>query len=191
VADGTADAFKSNVALPSYAAGLLQSGTTYYWRVDEVNAVGGKIKGPVWTFGTLPDIPINDPNLVGWWTFDEGRGSRVVDWSGHGRHGTLHGTPAWGDGYDGSGMAFHGPLSGDYVEITGYPGVLGKQDRTCAAWIQTLTTGDIRLGLQPTREVELHVQADNGNPSLRVECQGGVFGWTDLRDGNGITSPPY
>ncbi len=187
VTDGTADAFKGNVSLPNYATGPLQSGTTYYWRVDEVNAVGGKIKGPVWTFMTLPAIAIDDPNLVGWWTFDEGRGSRVVDWSGHGHHGTLHGTPTWADGYDGMGMAFDGPLSGDYVEITGYPGVLGKHDRTVAAWIQTATTGDIMgwgLGTD-TQKWVFRVQTDNGNPgSIRLEVQGGrICGWTDLRDG--------
>jgi hypothetical protein len=187
VAEGTADTPKGKVVLPSYATGPLQPGTTYYWRIDEVNAVGGKVEGPVWTFTTLPVIPISDPNLVGWWTFDEGRGSRVVDWSGHDHHGTLYGTSAWADGYDGTGMAFNGPLSGDYVEITGYPGVLGTQDRTVAAWIQTTTTGDIMawgLGTN-TQKWNFRVQTDNGNPgSLRVEVQGGrICGWKDLRDG--------
>ncbi len=187
VADGTGDTSKGNVPLPSYATGLLQSGTTYYWRVDEVNSAGGKIKGPVWTFATLPDISISDPNLVGWWSFDEARGSRVVDWSGHGRHGGLVGTPTWTNGYDGAGMAFDGPLSGDYVEITGYPGVLGKHDRTVAAWIKTTTTGDI-LGwglATDTQKWVFRVQTDNGNAgSLRLEVQGGrICGWTDLRDG--------
>ncbi len=187
VAEGTGDTFKSNLMLTRYATGLLQSGTSYYWRVDEVNAAGGKIKGPVWTFTTLPEIAITDPNLVGWWTFDEGRGSRVVDWSGHGHHGTPHGTVAWADGYDGAGMAFHGPLSGDYVEIAGYPGVLGKHNRTVAAWIQTITTGDIMAwGLATdTQKWNFRVQSDNGNDgSLRVEVNGGrICGWTDLRDG--------
>jgi len=187
VTDGTQDAFKGKLSLPSYATGLLQASTTYYWRVDEVNAVGGKVKGPVWTFTTLPVIPIDDPNLAGWWTFDEGRGSRAVDWSGHGHHGTLNGTPTWVDGYDGTAMAFDGPLSGDYVEIPGYPGVLGKHDRTTAAWIQTITTGDIMAwGLQTnTQKWNFRVQEENGNPgSIRVECQGGrICGWTDLRDG--------
>jgi len=187
VTDGAAETFKGKQALMTYATGLLSDGTTYYWRVDEVNAVGGKVKGPVWTFTTLPVIAVADPNLVGWWTFDEGRGSRVVDWSGHGRHGTLHGTPTWADGYDGAGMAFDGPLSGDYVEVTGYPGVLGKQDRTVGAWIQTTTTGDIMAwGLATdTQKWNFRVQADNGNDgSLRVEVQGGrICGWTDLRNG--------
>ena len=188
VVEGTADTSKGNLSLPSYATGLLQPDATYYWRVDEVNAVGGKVKGAVWTFTTLPVIPIADPNLVGWWTFDEGRGSRAVDWSGHGRHGTLHGTPTWAEGYEGTALAFGGPWSGDYVEITGYPGVLGKHDRTVAAWIQTTAPGDIvAWGLQTdTQKWNLRVQTDNGNAgSLRVEVAGGgrICGWTDLRDG--------
>jgi hypothetical protein len=187
VAGGAADTFKANLLFPSYATGLLQSATTYYWRVDEVNAVGGKIEGPVWTFTTLPDIPISDPNLVGWWTFDEGGGSRVVDWSGHGRHGTVYGTATRVEGYDGTGMAFHGPLSGDYVEITDYPGVLGTHDRSVTAWIQTITTGDIMAwGLSTnTQKWNFRVQSENGTVgAIRVECQGGrIVGWTDLRDG--------
>jgi len=147
VTEGTADTFKGQQVLPSYATGLLQASTTYYWRVDEVNAVGGKIKGPIWTFGTLPIIPVADPNLVAWWTFDEGRGTRGVDWSGHGHHAGFTGSAQWAQGYDGTALNFSG--AGQYLEATGYEGVLGTHDRTTAAWIQTTDLGDIMgWGLQ-------------------------------------------
>ncbi len=187
VTDGTAETFKGRQDLTTYATGLLPPKTTYYWRVDEVNEAGGKIKGPVWTFTTLPAIAIADPNLVGWWRFDEGSGTRAVDWSGHGHHGTLNGTPTWTDGYDGRALAFDGARSGDYIEVRDYPGVLGKHDRTVAAWIQTITTGDIMAwGMATnTQKWTLRVQDENGNRgTIRVECQGGrIVGWTDLRDG--------
>ncbi|MHC4356400.1 MAG: LamG domain-containing protein, partial [Planctomycetota bacterium] len=38
-----------------YAPGLLERGETYYWRVDEVEIVGGTVhKGPVWEFTVEP-----------------------------------------------------------------------------------------------------------------------------------------
>ncbi len=188
VTDGAADTFKGRQDVMTYATGLLPPKTTYYWRVDEVNEAGGKIKGLVWTFTTLPAISIADPNLVGWWTFDEGQGTRTVDWSGHGHHGTLNGTPTWMDGYDGAALAFDGARSGDYIEVHDYPGVLGKRDRTVAAWIQTITTGDIMawgMATANSQKWTFRVQDENGNRgTIRVECQGGrIVGWTDLRDG--------
>jgi regulation of enolase protein 1 (concanavalin A-like superfamily) len=187
VADGTGDTFKGQQMLMTYATGPLPPSSTFYWRVDEINMVGGKVKGPVWTFKTLPEIAVADPNLVGRWTFDEGTGVRAVDWSGHGHHARLPaGGAQWVPGYDGTALGFDGS-GGAYLEVPGYPGVLGKRDRTTTAWIQTTRVGDILFwGVQTTgQKWRFRVQADNGNPgSLRLECEGGrVCGWTDLRDG--------
>ena len=185
VTEGAGDAFKGNQPLMSYATGLLPPSTTYYWRVDEVNAVGGKIKGPVWTFTTLPIIPVGDPNLVGWWTFDEGRGTRGVDWSGHGHHAGFTGSAQSAEGYNGTALAFSG--AGQYLEATGYPGVLGKHDRTVAAWIRTTEIGDIMAwGSQTnTQKWNFRVQSENGTVgAIRLEVGGGrIVGWMDLRDG--------
>ena len=108
VTDGAASALKGNQVVPSFKTGLLQLDTRYYWRVDEVDSKGEKVKGQVWSFSVLPNIPITDPNLVAWWDFNEGLGSKVVDWSGHGNHGTFEGNPTWVQGYDGSALAFDG-----------------------------------------------------------------------------------
>ena len=72
----------------------LENDKTYYWRVDEFD--GATVhKGHVWTFTTLPIIePVDDPNLIAWWTFDEASGDVALDWSGHGNHGVLFG-PSW------------------------------------------------------------------------------------------------
>ena len=142
-------------------------------------------KVSVWTFKTLPVIAITDPNLVGWWTLDEGRGTRAVDWSGHGHHADFMGRRRWTEGT--TGPPWPVLPSGQYLEASGYPGVLGKQDRTAAAWIKTTTIGDIMgWGLATnTQKWIFRVQTDNGNPgSIRVEVQGGrICGWTDVRDG--------
>ncbi len=59
-----------------------------------------------------------DPNLIGWWKFDDGGGDIAGDSSGNGYDGTLVGGPTWvaeGSGYDGSGyLAFDG--TDDYVD---------------------------------------------------------------------------
>ena len=109
-------------------AGSLELGKTYYWRVDEFDGMTTRT-GDVWSFKTRPVIPITDPNLVGWWTLDEGMGSTAVDWSGHGNHGTLFGpdwiTPGWlGDAaldFRSSGYVAIQNLSydrADYTEVT-------------------------------------------------------------------------
>jgi hypothetical protein len=68
---GTGETFQSNqpevflvVGVPGYPYpdGLVP-GTTYYWRVDEVEADGTKHKGQVWSFRVLLGLPINQPEM--------------------------------------------------------------------------------------------------------------------------------
>ncbi|NQV34593.1 MAG: hypothetical protein HQ515_18005, partial [Phycisphaeraceae bacterium] len=73
----------------TFNPGELQRGTTYYWRVDEAKATGAEWEGSVWTFSTLPVLPILDPDLLGWWKLDEGSGNTAIDWSGHENHGEI------------------------------------------------------------------------------------------------------
>ena len=53
VAAGAGGAFKGNQIGMTYEPGALQANTTYYWRVDEVEAGGAKQMGAVWSFTTL------------------------------------------------------------------------------------------------------------------------------------------
>jgi len=96
--------------------------------------------------GNKPRTLDNDPNLAGWWKFDETSGKIASDSSRHNRKGTLM-----------KGMSFDkdsttGQISkalkfgrGDgYVQITKYKGVTGTRPRTVAAWFRTTETrGDI------------------------------------------------
>ena len=185
VAEGTGETFKGNTLENSYVTGDLELDTTYYWRVDEVDAGGAKITGHVWSFKTLPEIPVTDESLVAWWTFDEGFGTRVVDWSGHGANGDFVGSPQWVDGYEGGALEFAG-VSGEHIDVQSYDGVLGMQDRTVTAWIKTAGLGDI-ISWGPNTDTQkwiFRVQEGNGNPgTIRVEVAGGrIVGWTDMRD---------
>jgi len=123
----------ATVGTPAGAAtftppGPLAKGKTYYWRVDEFDAAATH-KGDVWSFTTLPDVPVSDPSLVGWWTLDEGEGTIAVDWSGNGKHGAFQGDPLWVDGLDGGALEFDGD---DYVD-TGNTQDLAKW--TIACWV--------------------------------------------------------
>jgi len=75
-------------------------------------------------------------NLVGYYTFDEGSGTKAGDSSGKGHHGTIHGTPQWIAGMVGGAIVFEG--DGDYVEI-GNPAdwPAGRAPRSMCAWLRT------------------------------------------------------
>jgi hypothetical protein len=68
---------------PAKAGITLGLNKIYYWRIDEYNGVTTTYKGNVWRFTTVPNAP-PDPNLVGWWRFD----NDANDSSGHWYHGT-------------------------------------------------------------------------------------------------------
>jgi hypothetical protein len=51
-------AFVGNVEGTSIAAGMLEYGTTYYWRVDEVDQDGNVIPGDLWSFTTTTPVGI-------------------------------------------------------------------------------------------------------------------------------------
>jgi hypothetical protein len=121
------------VTSTSYTPGTLEVEKTYYWRIDESDGVT-TYTGDVWSFTTLPDIPITDPNLVGWWKFDEGSGAIALDRSGHGNHGTLQGDSKWVAGYDGEALEFDG--TGDYVDCGNGADLTITGDITLMCWIK-------------------------------------------------------
>ena len=83
-----------------------------------------------------------DPNLAGWWTFDETSGTLAADSSQHERNGTLLGGLSFDEdsmaGRAGKAIRFDGKDA--RIEIRGYKGVTGTQPRTVSAWIKTAAT---------------------------------------------------
>lgn len=87
-----------------------------------------------------------DPNLAGWWTFDETSGTLAADSSKHGRNGTLVGGLSFdknsATGRVGKAIRFDGKDT--RIEVRGYKGITGTQPRTVSAWIKTeATRGEI------------------------------------------------
>ncbi|MEN6385945.1 MAG: LamG-like jellyroll fold domain-containing protein [Phycisphaerales bacterium] len=53
------DLYKGRINQTTFAVSDLNPKTTYYWRVDEINAQGNPVKGKVWRFTTIPaGVPI-------------------------------------------------------------------------------------------------------------------------------------
>ncbi len=136
----------------------LEKARKYYWRVDEVQADGSIVKGPVWNFTT--------GMLAAWWKLDETEGTEVADSSGHGHDGISHGSPAWlpAAGRVGGALQFDGV--DDYVD-TGWAADLPTY--TVAAWIKSpaapislpVTSGPVH------REKNFQINWNHGDDKFR------------------------
>jgi hypothetical protein len=92
--------------------------------------------------GDKPKTLDTDPNLAGWWKFDEVSGIIAADSSKHDRKGFLReGLSFEKDSSSGriSKALKFGPGDG-YVQITKYKGVTGTRPRTVAVWCRTAET---------------------------------------------------
>jgi hypothetical protein len=125
-------------AATTYDPRTLNYSTTYYWRIDEYDGTNTNT-GDVWSFTTIVNIPIADPNLVGWWKFDEGQGSIVVDWSGRGNHGNIRGGTEWVQGYDGGALRLKG-VDG-YVDLPIGSLISSLQSATFTSWVNFSNLG--------------------------------------------------
>jgi len=143
----------------AYVTSDLQRGMTYYWRVDEVEPNGLlRYPGDVWSFSLLPELPIHDPDLMGWWKMDQGFGAQVIDWSGHDLHGQIHGSePGWRTDERGTYLNFDG--IDDYVDLPLGPVIASLQDATFMLWINVRPPTDTVL---PRVRPVFNFSTDNG-----------------------------
>jgi hypothetical protein len=74
VRQGSADTDKGELKDPTFTPGALETLAAYYWRVDEVVAVGTPRAGAVWHFTTY--LPIDDFES---YNDDEGKGTRIYE----------------------------------------------------------------------------------------------------------------
>jgi len=185
---GTGGTDKGIVMGTTYGPGPLAKGTTYFWRVDEFDGLTTH-KGNVWKFTTMPDIPIFDPNLVGWWKLDDEGTGTIIDYSGYNRNGSMHGDPQFVVGIDGDALEFDGD---DYVTIDGYKGVVGSGGNTrafsIAVWIRKEGPvggdGEI-IGWGSTGAGNrMEFRFNESNNRVRIESGGGnIQGDVDLTTG--------
>jgi len=151
----------------TFAPGALETDKTYYWRVDEFDGAT-TYTGDVWSFTTVPAIPVHsDPNLVAWWTFDEGQGALALDWSGHGNHATLVG----------SEWVAPGALGGTSLKIGSYGAIQNLSyaatdltEVTVTAWVRTASGSDQYIvSFDRNEYYRLEINGSGGGP--------GQVGW--------------
>ena len=168
---GTGDTDKGLAPGTTFTPGPLTKGTTYYWRIDAFDNITTH-KGDIWRFRTEPTMPIYDPNLVGWWKLDDEGTGTLIDYSGYGHNGTIHGNPMWVYGADGDALEFYDRTDDEYVTIDGYLGVLGTHAFSITAWIRTRDGGEIVGWGNPSngQRVEFRTESD------RLRCENGGGG---------------
>ncbi len=115
-------------------AGPLESGKTYYWRVDEYDPTTNvTMAGAVWSFTVVPLLPpAQDTTLLGWWKMDEVNAGLIVDSSGHALHGAITGTPHWIEGAAGAAVKLDGAVD---CFTTPAPVDVNTNTVTMTAWI--------------------------------------------------------
>jgi len=79
VANGAAAADKGKTTETKFVTGLLQSGTIYYWRVDESDAAGKVNRGAIWSFTTA--AAVSNKIAFQWW--DGISGGAITDLTGN------------------------------------------------------------------------------------------------------------
>ena len=80
-----------------------------------------------------------DPNLAGWWKFDETSGTMAPDASRHGRNAVLKDGLSFAKHSIGgkAGRAIRIDDADAYIEVPKYKGVCGTGPRTVALWVKT------------------------------------------------------
>ncbi|MHC4739837.1 MAG: hypothetical protein ACYS9Y_13105, partial [Planctomycetota bacterium] len=124
--------FQGNQTATTFEPGTMANDTTYYWRIDEVNAAG-TTTGNVWNFTTI--VSTGD-QIIGWWELDEGSGSTVADSSAYANNGTILGNTAWTDDAErGWCLDFPGNTT-DYVTIPNESDYDLTGNMTVMAWMK-------------------------------------------------------
>ncbi len=168
-----------------YALDTLESDKTYFWRIDEIDAVTTH-KGNVWSFKTLPTVPLTDLSLIGLWNFDDGYGTVALDNSGYGNHGTFVGDPQWVAGYNGDALEFDG--SGDCLDCGNNPSLKISGAVSITAWIkvsnlgidhkiggnQNGTNGGYKMGIFSNNRVEFEIRSSSNSATLNRNVSGGT-----------------
>ncbi len=168
-----------------YPLDTLEPDKTYFWRVDELDAVTTH-KGDVWSFITLPAVTLTDLSLIGWWKFDEGYGTIALDNSGYGNHGKFVGNPQWVAGYNGDAVEFDG--SGDFLDCGVNQNLNISDEVSLTAWIkitnlnidqkiggnQNGTDGGFKMSIFSNNKVEFEIRSSSNLATLNRNVNGGT-----------------
>jgi hypothetical protein len=176
--------FMATVSEVNFNSSLLDSNTTYFWRIDEVGP-RCTIKGIIWNFKTWF---IRDLNPVGWWKFDEASGRIVHDSSGHNNNGTVNGVATWTTGQINGALNFDGSYS--YVNVPDNDNSLDIPSQiTITAWVKPNDHSDYYCiaAKQPSGTAP---NSSSGNYDFRIAQDSGVLQFLH-QTGTGDTAVAY
>jgi hypothetical protein len=125
--------------------------------------------------------------LVGYWSMNEGAGTKVNDSSGNGNTGTITGA-AWTNGKHGNALSFNG--SSDYTNVPDAT-LLNPTNITMSAWVKTTTASRYIIAKDPPPAVTITATATGagswtvpaGVTSVQVELWGGGGGGGGVHGG--------
>jgi len=163
-------------AAATYVPSPLELNETYYWRVDEFDAVD-TYKGDVWSFTTRPTISTVDPNLVGWWKLDEGSGTTALDWSGYENHATLVDGPQWVEGYFDGALEFSGS---NYATMDSVADDIKGNNVTLSGWVKTTDAHGLWLSCNTGGRGNVALWSiDNGQATMYDGSESAYEGYSD------------
>ena len=149
----------------------------------------------LYNLGKALQKPPNNLGLVGYWSFNEGTGTRATDFSGNGRTGTLQNQAGWVSGKRGKALRFDG--DGDYVTMGDVNAFDGLAAITVSAWVKSTNgvndfpsfAGKSSCGAGENGPFLLFLASDSGSgpATFAITASGGDLGadgTTDVDDGN-------
>jgi len=135
---------QSGTASFNSSLATLTANTTYYFRAYATNSAGTSY-GSIQSFTTASPSrftllkPSNNLGLVGYWSFDEGTGTKATDFSGNGNTGTLAGStlPSWINGKRGKALSFDGSTG-----KVSFSAISMGTTNSATLWVDYQDTGD-------------------------------------------------
>ncbi|MHC4498326.1 MAG: LamG domain-containing protein, partial [Planctomycetota bacterium] len=185
--DENADPCAEHLGPNSWTPPTFAFGTTYYWRVDEVNDAcdASPWVGVVWRFTTK--YKIDDPNRVVRYKFDETGGDTAFDSSGYGFHGTVDGPSDGWDPNDGDGgCRIFDNDTAVIVPRRAFSDVTGAI--TIAVWLNGLSTQSDNSDMTVIDGGVIHDELLDGAYSLTVlaPAEDGSVAWRAGNDTNDV-----
>lgn len=138
-----------NTALP-LEIGRRGDGGYFTGQIDEVRAYNKALiaaeVADIYALGAAKEKTSDNTGLVGYWSFEDGRGTQATDFSPAGNNtGTLTNGPTWTDGKMGKALSFDGV--NDYVDMGNPTNLQFTGNITLSAWINPTSLSDYKFYL--------------------------------------------
>jgi len=141
--------------------------------------IGLQEKMDEYTAGAI--VPIDPDNLAGHWTFTEGSGTTVADYSGNGFDGTFQtglatfgsGNPAWTTDRYGNANGAIEFTDGGWIEVP-YNAALNPSEITVSVWVKANVLGGRFMGLHSWLGYKFEVP-DHGKPFFTANTIDGIW----------------